>query len=493
MNGRRGTMNGRTWIGAAIGLAVGIAGAYLVMTYAGRDGMAPHAPSAARAPEADGRRVLFYRNPMNPEVTSPVPIKDSMGMDYIPVYADGAVSGDPGGTVRIDPVTMQNIGVRTARAERRTLAREVRTVGRVDFNEERVARLHPKTDGWIEALSVGSTGAPVSEDTILLALYSPQLVVTQEEYLLALENREKLAESPYPDIRSGAEELVVSTRGRLRLLDVPEHQITELELLRRIKKTLHIHSPFDGVVVNVGARQGEFVTPETELYTIADLSSVWVYVDVYESDLPWVRAGDHAVMTLAAVPGRTFEGLITYVYPYMEPTTRTAKVRLEFPNPNQVLKPAMFADITIHASRQVDAVVIPAEAVIRSGAREQVFVVRGPGKFEPRPVTLGVSAEGLTQVVNGLEPGEEVVTSAQFLIDSESKLKEATAKMMEVTPAVAPGAVPASAGTTPRGGGDAATGGHDMAAMPAPAAGAAENPHHHDMGAMPDHGTGADQ
>ncbi len=378
-------------------------------------------------------KILFYRNPMNPNITSPAPAKDSMGMDYIPVYAeeDSGNDAEPDGTVKIDAVTVQNIGVRTALAERRDLSHDIRAVGRVDFDEARLTRLHPKTDGWIEKLQIDKTGEFVKKGTILLGLYSPQLVTSQQEYLLALNNREILKDSTFKDIREGAEQLVRSTRERLTLLDVPEHQIRELEKTRRIKKSLHIHSPFSGMVMKVGAREGQYVTPTTELYMLADLSNIWVYVDIYENEMPWVTIGDTALMEVAAIPGEVFTGKVTYIYPYMEAKTRTNQVRLEFDNRDLRLKPEMFTNVTVKASPQVDAVLVPSEAIVRSGVRDQVFVVREPGKFEPRIVTLGVSAEGMTQIISGVKPGEEVVTSSQFLIDSESKLLEATAKMLK--------------------------------------------------------------
>ncbi len=387
-------------------------------------------PVYADKPKAE-RKPLFYRNPMNPAITSPVPAQDEMGMDYIPVYADNGAGDEPAGTVKIDPVTVQNIGVRTARAERKQLSRTIQTVGRIGYDEQRLARLHPKTEGWIEELYINKTGEQVQEDTILLNIYSPQLVTSQQEYLLAVKYRRALKDSPFKDIREGARDLVKTSRERLEMLDVPEHQIRELEQSGKIKKGLHIHSPFAGVVTKIGAREGEYVTPKTELYTIADLSEVWVLADVYEDELPWIKAGDETQMRLAAIPGRTFQGRIRYVYPYAETKTRTVKVRMVFPNPDLALKPDMFADVTIQASRQVDALVVPSEAVVRSGTRDQVFVVREPGKFEPREVKLGISSDGKTQVLEGVEAGEQVVTSAQFLIDSESKLREATAKMME--------------------------------------------------------------
>lgn len=456
-------MNTRTvWI-ALLALALGAGGGYLVT----RRIAAPPGPPAA-GPVAE-RTPIFYRSPMNPAITSPVPAKDEMGMDYVPVYADGDASGAPAGTVTIDPVTVQNIGVRTAPVERRNLAREIRTVGRVTYDEERLARLHPKTEGWIEKVFVNETGEAVSSDTILMSIYAPQLVATQEEYLLALKNARALEGSTITDIRRGADALVASTRKRLRLLDVPEHQIRELEETGEVRKALHIHSPFDGVAVRVGAREGEYVTPRTELYAIADLSRVWVNADVFEQDLPWVKAGDPAEIRLKGLPGRVLRGRIEFVYPYAEPKTRTVKVRLAFDNADGLLRPDLFADVTVHGDRQIDALVVPEEAVVRSGAGDQVFVVRAPGKFEPRTVLVGVTASGLTQIVEGVREGERVVTSAQFLIDSESKLREAAAKMLEVG-----GNMPAAGdmggrdmGDRERGGQD--TGGTEMQGMDGPA------------------------
>jgi len=376
------------------------------------------------------RKILFYRNPMNPSVTSPVPAKDSMGMDYVPVYADNEVS-EVAGTVKIDPVVVQNIGVRTAIAKQESISRTIRAVGRVDFDEETMARLHPKVEGWIEEIRVDKTGQNVAKDDILLSIYSPKLVSTQQEYLLALNNLSALSKSQFDEIRQGAEDLVKSSRQRLELLDVPEHQIQELEQTRKVKKSLHIHSPVAGTVIRIGSRQGQYVTPKTELYMMVDLSQVWVYADVYEYELPWVKLGDEVEMTLASVPGKTFKGSLDYIYPYAESKTRTTKVRLVFDNRELLLRPDMFAEVSIQSDTLNNAVIVPAESVIRSGSRTQVFVVRGPGKFEPRTVKLGIESSGQVAVLEGISAGEEVVTSAQFLVDSESKLREATAKMMD--------------------------------------------------------------
>jgi Cu(I)/Ag(I) efflux system membrane fusion protein len=355
-----------------------------------------------------------------------------MGMDYLPVYADDTTApAAPAGTVTIDPRTRQSIGVRTQEAERRTLARQIRAVGRVVYDEREVRRLHPKTEGWIEELYIDETGIAIANDTILLSLYSPQLVATQQEYLLALRNREIFADNPIDDIREGARALIASARERLRLLDVPVHQIRELEQTREIKKSLHIHSPYRGIVVSIGVREGQYVTAQTELYTIADLSHVWVHAEIYADDMPWVAEGDPATITVEGIPGETFHGSVTHIYPYLESRARTVRVRLEFDNPGLRLKPDMYAEVSIAAQRQVDAVTVPSAAIVRSGTRELVFVAQPGGHFEPREVTLGVSAGGLTQVTAGIAAGEAVVTSGQFLIDSESKLREATAKMVD--------------------------------------------------------------
>jgi Cu(I)/Ag(I) efflux system membrane fusion protein len=271
----------------------------------------------------------------------------------------------------------------------------------------------------------------VKNDTILLNIYSPDLVAAEREYLVALSNWDALRNNSSTAMKKNAKSVLNSARSRLELFDVPEHQIRELETEREIKKYLHIHSPFTGRIMNIGAREGQYVTPKDELYLIADLSRIWVYVDVFEDELPWIKEGDKAEMTVRAAPGQTFVGKVTFIYPTLHERTRTVRVRLEFENPGLVLKPGMFANVMLHADPQPHAIVVPTEAIVRSGNREQVFVVRAAGKFEPREVRLGFSANGYTQILEGVKAGETVVTSSQFLIDSESKLREATAKMMD--------------------------------------------------------------
>jgi Cu(I)/Ag(I) efflux system membrane fusion protein len=412
----------------ALGLGFGFAGRYW---YESSKKPAPQMQS--QSSEKSDREILFYRNPMNPAITSPTPAQDEMGMDYIPVYADGGSGkGEPAGTVQIDPITVQNIGVRTAIAKKQVLSRNIRAVGRVDYNEKGLSRIHPKIEGWVNELNLQKTGEQAEKDDVLLSIYSPQLVASQQEYLLALENLETLRNNPSADIRQGAAALAESARMRLELFDVPAQRIEELSKDKMVKKNLPILSPFAGIVMNIGVRVGDYVSPKTELYMLADLSQVWVYVEVYENELPWVSVGDPAEMTVAAVPGKVYQSKVAYIYPYVEKKTRTVTLRLELDNKDGKLKPDMFADVVLKADRQEEAVVVPAEAVVRTGNRVLVFVQRQKGKFEPREVELGIAADGLTQINSGLEAGEVVVTSGQFLIDSESKLREATAKMLEI-------------------------------------------------------------
>ncbi|MFP7755879.1 efflux RND transporter periplasmic adaptor subunit [Thermodesulfobacteriota bacterium B35] len=380
------------------------------------------------------KKPLFYRSPMNPAVTSPVPAKDEMGMDYIPVYADDDTAG-PAGTVRIDPVMVQKIGVRTAMAMKRSLSHQVRTPARVAFNEETLSMVHSKFSGWAEELFVSKTGQQVRKGQPLFSIYSPELVSTQEEYLLALANARILEKSSLAEIRDGARRLVEATRSRLEFFDIPEQVIRTLEKTGRIERDITILSPYRGTVIKMGIMAGHYLTPRDELYRIADLSTVWVFADVYEDDLPWIKTGDSATMKVTTRPGTVFSGRVDYIYPYEEGETRTVKVRLVFSNKDFGLRPGMFAGITIHASRRDNVLAIPSEAIVRSGTEALVFVRRDVGLYEPRKVVTGLEADGYTEIIRGLKEHETIVTSAQFLIDSESKLKEATAKMLEINAA----------------------------------------------------------
>ncbi len=381
--------------------------------------MAEHA--AHRAEKKKEKKILYWRAPMDPTYISDKPGKSPMGMDLIPVYEG---EEEEAGIVKIDPRVVQSIGVRTEKVERMPLRKNIRTVGRVDYDEKKLYHIHTKIDGWIEKLYVDYTGQLVKKDEMLLEIYSPQLVAAQEEYLLA---RRYSKEVKLEGIKEF--DLLELSRRRLELWDVPPHQIEELDRTGTIMRTLHIHSPVKGIVVEKPVREGMFVKPGTKLYTIADLSTIWVYVDIYEYELPWIKAGDVAELTLTSQPGRTYRGRVSFVYPFMDPKTRTNKVRLEFSNPGFELKPDMYADVSIKASIRKESIVVPKEAVIRSGERNVVILSLGEGRFMAKEITLGVEGGEWYEVKEGLKEGDTVVVSAQFLIDSESRLKEAIGKM----------------------------------------------------------------
>lgn len=377
------------------------------------------------------KKIRYWVAPMDPKYIRNEPGKSPMGMDLIPVYEEEDEKSAEG-AVRIDSVTVQNMGVRTAVVERRKLSRNIRTVGIVAYDEKRVTQVQSKVEGWIEKLYIDFTGQFVKKDDILLELYSPQLVSSQEEYLAALEFRDKMKENPYSEIAGGADSLMESARKRLDYLDVPKHQIMELTKGRKVMKTLHIHSPNKGIVINKHIQEGAYVKPGMPLYTLADISKVWVHADIYEYELPWVKEGQEVTMTLSYFPGRVFKGNVAYIYPYLEAKTRTVKVRLDFDNKHWELKPDMYANIRIESSIEGDNTAVPSEAVIHSGERRVVVVDLGGGRFMPKNVKLGTeSGDGYYQVLEGLEAGDRVVVSAQFLIDSESSLKESIAKMLE--------------------------------------------------------------
>ena len=422
-------MNNKNLLIILAALTLGLAAGYFGSQQLGKHDEVKQTDAMGSVLCAGGALPLFWRNPMNPSITSPTFQKDSMGMGYIPVCADGYTSDAPAGTVKIDPTVTQDIGVRTSTAEQRDLSREISTVGRITFDETRLVTLHPKVDGWVDKLFVDKTGESVKQDTMLLSFYSPELVASQEEHLLALANWEQLKDSPYSDIRDGAKRLLNSSLDRLRFFDVAEHQIRKLQKTHKVRKSMHIHAPAAGVVTNIGVREGAHVTPNSELYQIADLSRVWVLADLYEYEIGWVKVGDKAKLQISSLPGHDFLGRITYIYPYLDAKTRTNKVRIEFDNAEGLLKPDMFGDVTISASSVKPGIFVPRESVLVTGKHAHVFVQTEPGHFEPRTVRTGISADGLIEIIDGVKEGEKVVSSGQFLIDSESSIRETAAKM----------------------------------------------------------------
>ena len=385
--------------------------------------------SANKAQSQQERTIKYWVAPMDPSYIRDEPGKSPMGMDLVPVYEDQAAAGS---LISIDPVTTQNMGVRTASVKRMDLSRSIRTVGLVAYSEPQQYAINTKIGGWIEKLYVNESGQQVEKGQPLLEIYSPDLVSAQEEFLLALKNRDALAQSSFPEIAASGQQLLEAARRRLQLWDISATQIARLEKNLQVEKTLTLHAPQKGVVSMKMVQEGQFAKPGTDLLTISDISKVWVQADIYESELPWIQVGQQATIILPFVSSKEVTAILDYIYPYMDPQTRTVKARFVIDNSDFELKPDMYVNVHLQTSPIQDALTVPAEAVLYSGKKTTVFVKRGAGKFEPRQIKTGIQDDqGNLQVVQGLLDGETVVTSAQFMFDSESKLREAIAKMRE--------------------------------------------------------------
>lgn len=380
-----------------------------------------------KAGVAGERVIAFYRSPMDAKQTSPAPRKDEMGMDYLPVYEDELKGGSSAveglATVQIDPARQQLIGLRTAPATVGPVGGAWRTVGRVAIDETRVRHVNVKVEGFVERIYVDFVGKPVRKGEPLFAFYSPELVSLQNEYLLALKLRSELATGA---LASSGDDLVQSARDRLELWDVPDSVLEELTRTGRAKKALTLVSPISGVVTKKDVVQGHKLAAGDMPYEITDLSAVWVLADIYESDLAKTKVGMPATLSLEAFPNQVFTGSVAFIDPVLDPTTRTAKVRLAFANPRGELRPEMFGEVTLRAMAR-EGLRIPADAVIDSGTKKVVFVSLGDGKFQPRELELGATDGDQVEVVSGLEPGDQVVVRANFLVDSESRLKASLA------------------------------------------------------------------
>ena len=331
--------------------------------------------------------------------------------------------------VMVSQQKQQLIGVKTEPATIRDLTHTIRTVGQVEVDETRLTHMHTKLEGWVQELYVKFTGEHVQKDQKLFEMYSPELVSTQEEYLLALKAVKTLGDSEFPEIAQNAKSLLEVTRQRFSLWDITPDHIRDLEKTGKVLRTLPLHAPSSGYVMHMAVREGMHVMPSMELYALADLTTVWVLADVYEYEIPLVKLGQEATVTFSYFPGQTFTGKVTYVYPILETKTRTVKVRFELPNPKWALKPGMFANIDIQIPRG-KRLVIPNTAVLDSGTEQLVFIDQGQGMFEPRKVTVGVRTRDAYEILEGIKAGELVVTRGNFLIDSESNLKAATEMMM---------------------------------------------------------------
>ncbi len=395
------------------------------------------------------RKVKFYRSPMDARQTSPTPRKDDMGMDFIPVYED-EVSGDSLvdglATVEIDPARQQLIGLKTAEVTRGKVSGTWRTVGRVAIDERRVRHVNVKVPVYVERVYVDFVGKPVRRGAPLFSGYSPELLSAQEEYRIALRTQKSLAASAEAPVDSSG--LVAAARRKLELWDVPESAIRKLEEGGKSLKSLTFHSPIAGVVTKKDVVGGMKLEEGAMPYEIVDLSRVWVLADIYEIDLHRVRVGMPAKLALKAYPNRTFEGAAAFVDPVLDPKTRTAKLRLEFANPSGELKPEMFGQVTLESGER-EGLRIPEDAVIDSGTKKVAFVALGDGKLQPREIVLGDSDGSQVEVVSGLAEGEKVVVRANFLVDSESRLRASLAALTAGAPKSAPAPVPSDSGAPP--------------------------------------------
>ncbi|MCC7221593.1 MAG: efflux RND transporter periplasmic adaptor subunit [Candidatus Contendobacter sp.] len=385
-------------------------------------------------------KILYYRNPMGLADISPTPKQDSMGMDYIPVYEGEDAGGDQ---ISISPQKVQKLGVRTEPAQRRILSRPVRAVGLIGPDERRLFIVAPRFEGWIERLLVNSTGQTVKRGETLMAVYSPALITAQREYLMAGEGLRTVDPIPAPPLSPGQippapllpqgakgrermSQLTETALQRLRNWEISDDQIERLRREGKPQQNLLLKSPVDGVVLEKTAIQGMRFMPGEALYRIADLSMLWLIVEVFEQDLSLVRPGQDAQITVNAFPGEEFHGKVAFIYPTLNAQTRTAQVRIELPNPQGRLRPAMYASVLLAAgSGRAPVLTVPASAVLQSGVRQVVLVELGEGRYQPREVRIGRRGDEQVQVLEGLSDGERVVTSANFLIDAESNLKAA--------------------------------------------------------------------
>ena len=360
----------------------------------------------------DEGEILYWVAPMDANYRRDKPGKSPMGMDLVPVYADAAGNNS---SVTIAPEVIQNLGIRTATAERSRLWRGIDTVGYVDYDESKVSHIHLRTEGWIENLVVRSEGERVSKGDRLFDLYSPELVNAQEEFIQAL--------------NVGNKGLVGASRDRLKALGIPGSQVKQLEKRRKASQNIPVYAPQDGVVFSLSVRDGMFIKPATSVMSLADLSSVWLLAEIFESQADWVKVDQPADVNLTFLPGRTWEGKVEYIYPSLDPKTRTLKARLRFDNPDETLKPNMYANVRIYGGPKEDVIVIPVEALIRTGRESRVVIALGEGRFASRIVTAGIESGDWVEILAGIEPGDKVVTSGQFLIDSEASLKASMTRM----------------------------------------------------------------
>ncbi|MDA3903355.1 MAG: efflux RND transporter periplasmic adaptor subunit [Desulfuromusa sp.] len=384
----------------------------------------------------DKGKIKYWVAPMDPTYISEEPGKSPMGMDLVPVYENEASGGT---MITIDPATVQNMGVRTSAVVRGDLSRTIRTVGLVSYEESKQYVVNAKIAGWVEKLYVTETGQQVKKGQKLLDIYSPELVTAQQELLLARDNYHSLKGSSFPQISESAKRLLEASRNRLQFWDVSKKQIARLEESGKVQRTVTLYAPYGGIVTMKMVNEGMYVKPGVALLNLADLSRVWIIADIYEYQLPWVKVGQAARVVFPYVKDRILNAKISYLYPYVEAKTRTIKARIEFANPDFELRPDMYVNVYLDGKQVKDALLVPQESILYSGEKQTLFVALTGGRFEPRQVKTGLQDEnGQVEILQGVFEGEQVVTSSQFMLDSESKLREAIQKMLQPIRAESP-------------------------------------------------------
>ena len=407
-------------------------------------GEAPHSslhrrtatfPTPAPRMEAGGQanpgqgKILYYQDAMNPSYHSDKPGLAPDGMKLVPVYAtDVPAASLPRGSVQVSPAREQAMGVTSAPAAYRTIDQIIRATGEVEIDETLIASVSTRTSGWVQKVFVDSTFQHVTKGEPLFTVYSPDLLAAEQEYLLALKAGKTLGQSSLVEVSSGGASLLEAARLKLSLLDVTPEQISDIESTGKPQREITIYSPAVGHVLERKVFPNQYVTPEVELYKIVDHSTMWVYAEIRESDIPYVSEGQAAVVTAEVFPGEKLAGRVSFVVPHMMEETRTERVRMEFPNPDLKLEPGMFVNVELHRGlgRQLT---VPVDAVLDSGVHQRVFIAHGKGVFEPRTVTVGARSGDFAVILSGLRAGERVVTRANFLIDSESNMRESVEGM----------------------------------------------------------------
>lgn len=369
--------------------------------------------------ESNDKKPLYWVAPMNPAYRRDEPGKSPMGMDLIPVFEDGEedmTEGMP--IVRIRPEIINNLGVRTKQVERGPLWKRIGTVGYIDYDETRINHIHTRTEGWIEKLQVRAEGEQVKRGQLLFELYSPPLVNAQEEYLQALASGNRL--------------LAEASQEKLSALGISNSQIDRLEKDKKVSQNIRFYAPQAGVLINLGVREGMYIKPETQILSIANLDNIWLLAEVFERQAEWVKLGQTAEAKLPSMPGVIWKGTVDYIYPDLDPVTRTLRVRLRFDNSEQKLMPNMYAHVTLYAGEKKDVISIPREALIRDADQDRVIKALGEGRFQAQEVVAGMESGDWIEILSGLTEADEIVISSQFLIDSESNLKASLQRMQAV-------------------------------------------------------------